>query len=199
MESLIQRLTPGRPIRRGIGSPILVVLATALVLLQAACGRDEAPPPVVDETSARELSLGKIVGFTSEDGAHVWRGLPFARPPIDELRWRAPRAPDAWTGTYEALEFGSPCIQFAGPGGRQEGLDDTDTRGSEDCLYLNVFAPRSTPEELPSGDERLPVMLWIHGGGNTIGDAHIYDASRLATGQAIIVVTTPIVFTPTAS
>jgi para-nitrobenzyl esterase len=168
--------------------PILAVSGILLLLLQFACGRDE-PPPVIDPESARELSLGKLIGFKSDDGAHVWRGIPFAEPPIGALRWRAPRAPRPWHGTLEALEFASPCIQFAGPGGRREGLDDTDTRGREDCLYLNVFAPPSKPERVPTGDARLPVMLWIHGGGNTIGDALLYDASRLATQQSVVVVT----------
>jgi para-nitrobenzyl esterase len=167
-----------------------VVLGLLLLLLQLACGSDEPPPtPVVDNASARELSLGKLVGFKSADGAHVWRGIPFAEAPTGALRWRAPRAPKAWEGTLEALEFAAPCIQFAGPGGQREGLDETDTRGQEDCLYLNVFAPPSTPEEVPTGDGRLPVMLWIHGGGNTVGDALLYDASRLATQQAVVVVT----------
>ena len=168
----------------------LVVSGITLLLLQSACGRDESQPPlVVDDSSVRELSLGRLVGFKSDDGAHVWRGIPFARPPIGALRWRAPRTQEAWQGTREALEFGPPCIQFAGPGGRPEGLDENDTRGREDCLYLNVFAPPSSPEGVPTGGKRLPVMLWIHGGGNTIGDAHIYDASRLAAGQQVIVVT----------
>jgi para-nitrobenzyl esterase len=160
-------------------------LAVAMCL---ACGDDPVPPPVVDASSARETGLGKLVGFTSEEGAHVWRGVPFAESPVGDLRWRAPRPPLPWSGTLDAIEFGSPCIQFAGPAGSQEGLDEMDTRGSEDCLYLNVFAPVSSPEDVPMGDARLPVMLWIHGGGNTLGDAHVYDASRLAIDQSVIVV-----------
>lgn len=188
MGSCSRLLIPTRPCLLRLASPILVVSGMLFLLLQIACGRDE-PPPVADDASARELSLGRLVGFRSDDGAHVWRGIPFAEPPVDALRWRAPRAPKAWEGTLEALEFGSPCIQFAGPGGRREGLDETDTRGREDCLYLNVFAPPATPERVPTGDARLPVMLWIHGGGNTIGDALLYDASRLATQQSVVVVT----------
>jgi len=176
------------PARR-FESLILVVAGLLLLQLQLACGRDESPAPVIDESSTRELALGKVVGFKSEDDAHVWRGIPFAEPPIGKLRWRAPQPPKAWNGTLETLEFASPCIQFAGPGGRREGLDDSDTRGREDCLYLNVFAPPSLPDRVPTGDAQLPVMLWIHGGGNTIGDALLYDASLLATRQAVVVVT----------
>jgi para-nitrobenzyl esterase len=165
------------------------VCGVALLLVQLACGSEDPTPPVVDEATAREISLGKIVGFESDAGAHVWRGLPFAQPPVGDLRWRAPRPPMPWADRLEALEFGSPCIQFAGPAGSQEGLDELDTRGREDCLYLNVFAPPVLPEQVPAGDSRFPVMLWIHGGGNTVGDALIYDASRLAIGQSVVVVT----------
>lgn len=174
-----------------IPRPIPTVSAMLLLLsLLVACGGEqEAPPIVADAETAREISLGRLIGSRTEDGAHVWRGIPFAEPPVGDLRWMAPRPPEAWEGTREALEFGSVCIQFSGPGGRAEGLEDTDTRGSEDCLTLNVFAPPTTPEQVPTGDARLPVMLWIHGGGNTIGDALLYDASLLATSQNVVVVT----------
>jgi para-nitrobenzyl esterase len=102
---------------------------------------------------------------------------------VGELRWRAPLAPEPWTGVREALFFGPACVQFTGPLGGPNGEEAGAPRGSEDCLYLNVFAPAA-------GGERLPVMLWIHGGGNTIGDAHLYDASRLAATQGVVVVTT---------
>jgi para-nitrobenzyl esterase len=189
MNPFSRPLPQGPPSSWRISWPFLAVCGIGMLFLQVACGREESVPPVVDETTARELTLGKLVGFTSENGAHVWRGIPFAQPPVDALRWRAPRPPTAWPATLEALEFGSPCIQFAGPAGSQEGLDEMDTRGREDCLYLNVFAPPATPEQVPTGDARLPVMLWIHGGGNTVGDALIYDASRLAIGQSVVVVT----------
>ncbi len=173
-------------ISRLLGSLGLLLPLCAL----SACRSEEEPAPIViDAESARETSLGKLVGSKSEEGAHVWRGIPFAEPPVGPLRWRAPRPPKAWAGTLEALEFGAVCIQFAGPGGRAEGLEDNDTRGEEDCLTLNVFAPPTAPEAVPTGDARLPVMVWIHGGGNTVGDALLYDASRLATEQEVVVVT----------
>ena len=171
--------------------PQHVGLGMLLLLMIVACSEEEPPSPIVviDSESARELSLGSVVGSLSEDGAHVWRGIPFAEAPVGNLRWRAPLPAKAWDGTLEALDFGSPCIQFSGPGGRSEGLEDTDTRGSEDCLTLNIFAPPATAEEVPTGDARLPVMVWIHGGGNTIGDALLYDASLLAVQQDVVVVT----------
>jgi para-nitrobenzyl esterase len=191
MRSFNRRHYASRSTRRVLSSPLLGSLGILLLLpLFAACGLNEEPPAiVVDTETLRQTSLGQIVGSTSVDGAHVWRGIPFAEPPVGDLRWRAPRPPTAWEGTLEALEFGSVCIQFAGPGGRAEGLEETDTRGNEDCLTLNVFAPPTTPKAIPTGDARLPVMLWIHGGGNTIGDALLYDGTLLAIEQKVVVVT----------
>jgi para-nitrobenzyl esterase len=174
---------------RAASRRLVLVYVTATLAL--ACG-DDAPPPkpiLASPETLRSTSLGDVIGFESEAGAHVWRGLPFAQPPVGALRWRAPRPPQPWTGTREALAFGSPCIQFAGPGGAREDLEPDDVKGSEDCLYLNVFAPPSKPGAVPKGADRLPVMFWIHGGGNTIGDAHIYDASTLAVDQNVVVVT----------
>ncbi|MGI9589731.1 MAG: carboxylesterase family protein, partial [Myxococcota bacterium] len=164
-----------------------VLLLSCLPLL-GACGDEGPPPPRADLATLRSTAQGDAVGFLSEDGAHVWRGLPFAAPPVGELRWRAPLPPPAWEGTREALAFGSPCPQFAGA--MSEGdAEDGEPTGSEDCLYLNVFAPPFAPEEVPQGLARRPVMLWIHGGGNTIGSAALYDASRLARERGVIVVT----------
>jgi len=142
---------------------------------------------VASPDTLRTTPLGRVVGFQSERGAHVWRGIPFAAPPVGELRWRAPRPPEPWTGTREALEFGSRCAQFEGPGADGDREPD-DVRGGEDCLYLNVFAPPARPDAVPAGTDRLPVMVWIHGGGNTVGDALIYDASALALDQEVVVV-----------
>jgi para-nitrobenzyl esterase len=168
----------------------LVLLSAAVVASHLACGRaGESPPPAADPSSRRVIQQGAVVGFASVEGAHVWRGIPFARPPLGDLRWRAPEPPEPWTGTLEALSFGSSCVQFAGPRAATEGKAAGEPTGSEDCLYLNVYAPHFEPDAVPRGEKRLPVMLWIHGGGNTIGDARIYDAGRLALGHRLIVVT----------
>jgi para-nitrobenzyl esterase len=167
-------------------SPIAVFLCTgALVLL--AC---EAPPPapVADESSRRELAGGEVVGFATASGGHAWLGLPYAQPPVGELRWRAPRPPQAWPDTREALVAGSSCVQLANE------LETPDAKpgtpiGNEDCLYLDVYAPRFEPAEVPDAGARLPVMFWIHGGGNTIGSGSFYDGSALATNQDLVVIT----------
>lgn len=181
-------------LRPSLPRSLRLLVRTGIVCLGAitlsGCS-DSPPPPTItpDPVTLRTTGLGDVVGFVSDRGAHVWRGLPFAAPPVGELRWRAPRPPEPWTGTREAIAFGSPCVQFAGPGGSREDLEPDALRGSEDCLYLNVFAPPIAPDAVWQDADRLPVMLWIHGGGNTIGDALIYDASKLAISEQVVVVT----------
>jgi para-nitrobenzyl esterase len=166
------------------------VIATILVSwIVCACDRAETPPPERDPSSLRSLQSGRVIGFTDDDGAHVWRGIPFATPPTGELRWRAPRPPAPWEGVREATEFGPRCVQFAGLAGGRNGADAGDPVGSEDCLTLNVYAPRLEADAVPRGSDRLPVMFWIHGGGNSLGSAHIYPGSRLALRHDVIVVT----------
>jgi len=129
------------------------------------------------------------MGFQSEEGAQVWRGIPFAQPPVGPLRWRAPQPPAPWQGPLEALSYGPSCMQFASQGGGRDGAKPGAPTGSEDCLYLNVYAPRFETESVPRGADRLPVMVWIHGGGNTIGDATVYDGGLLAVHEKLIIVT----------
>lgn len=162
---------------RALPSSLLAPLAAALML---ACG--DAPPPSADPGSVRETAQGKLVGFAHpEREAQVWRGIPYARPPVGPLRWRAPRPPEPWEGTREALAFGDECVQL-------EMRDPSEVVGSEDCLVLDVYAPRFEPDAVPEDEARLPVMVWIHGGGNSIGSSRIYDASRLAVeGQVVVV------------
>ncbi len=169
----------------------LVLLTATLIAPAPASGQDgESPPPAADPSSKRVIQQGAVAGFATEEGAHIWRGIPFAEPPLGELRWRAPVPPEPWAGTLEAVAYGSPCVQFAGPrAALTSDVSEGEPTGSEDCLYLNVHAPRFEPEAVPRGAKRLPVMLWIHGGGNTIGDARIYNAARIALGHRLVVVT----------
>jgi para-nitrobenzyl esterase len=169
---------------------VLALALVALLSVSVACGRPEPPPvPEPDPDSLRSTRTGDVVGFESPAGAHAWRGIPFATPPVGELRWRAPRPPEAWEGVRESLEFGASCVQFAGLLGGDTGAEEGDPIGDEDCLYLNVFAPPRSPEDVAGRSERLPVMFWIHGGGNTIGDTRFYDGSRLALEHQLVVVT----------
>jgi len=146
--------------------------------------------PVADVSSERLLGLGSVVGFAAASDTHAWLGIPYARAPVGPLRWRTPQVPEAWADTFDALTFGSACLQvgdsFAGvPAEDGEGFG-----GSEDCLYLNVWAPRAEADGVPTGRDRLPVMVWIHGGGNTSGSASspTYDGARLAGSEEIVLV-----------
>jgi para-nitrobenzyl esterase len=143
---------------------------------------------VADPASHRVTASGPVVGFVGEYGSHAWLGIPFAKPPTGTLRWRAPQPPDSWTTTREALEFGPACTQFPSPIGGLRGRAG-EPAGSEDCLYLNVYAPRVNEGDVPKGDQRWPVMVWIYGGANTVGSAALYNGGNLAQTEKVVVVT----------
>ncbi|VTN08659.1 Para-nitrobenzyl esterase [Raoultella terrigena] len=123
---------------------------------------------------------GTLSGI-AEQGIHIWRGIPFAAPPVGELRWRAPRPPGALAGRppgRRLLRRQLADIEYC----RELGGGDPG-RFSEDCLYLNVWAPAARTQP-------LPVMVWLHGGGFTIGAGSLppYDGQALA-GRDVVVVT----------
>jgi len=124
------------------------------------------------------LETGAIEGVT-QGTLTVYKGVPFAAAPVGELRWRPPQPPARWKGTRPATSFAPSCMQkgVSMPG---EVLGAT----SEDCLYLNIWTPAR------KAGERLPVMVWIHGGGYTNGSASmpLYWGDNLAR-RGIVVVT----------
>ena len=163
-------------------------LVVGSILVALGCvSTPQEPVRTVDKATLRGISQGTIAGYRSENGSHAWLGIPFAQPPVGDLRWRAPLPPEPWSEPREALEFGSECVQFAGPMGSD--VEPGSVVGSEDCLYLNVYAPVVGRRDRRPGDPGLPVMVWIHGGGNTVGSAHVYDASTLAARENVVVVT----------
>jgi para-nitrobenzyl esterase len=119
---------------------------------------------------------GPVQGFV-RNGIVEFLGIPYAAPPVGDLRWRPPNRHEPWTKILKASEFGNTCPQitelgvFAGP-----------VSVTEDCLYLNVFA-------VHANGKNLPVLLWIHGGGLFDGESNDYDASALAKGGPTVVVT----------
>src|SRR5579872_5944724 len=133
------------------------------VVAIAAFAASEPNAPMVSVTG------GKIQGSTVKGGA-VFKGIPFASPPVGDLRWREPAPVKAWTGVRQATQFGARCMQNG------EGV-------SEDCLYLNVWTPEWPPKS-PN-----PVMLWIHGGGNFAGASSdaIFDGEPLAEHGVVLV------------
>ncbi len=121
---------------------------------------------------------GVLIG-ASEGGIHVFKGAPYARPPLGELRW-APPEPVAWTGDRPADAFGAPCLQPTNPDGRPNG-GGVSGPTSEDCLYLNVWSPAEA--------RRAPVMLWLYGGGGVMGSGHVpaYNGSAFARDGVVLV------------
>ncbi len=111
----------------------------------------------------------------------VYRGIPFAAPPVGDLRWKPPQSAASWQGIRQATEFGNACSQPAFPSNGLYGTAPPPI--SEDCLYLNVWTPAK------SADDRLPVMVWIHGGGfvHGTGSAIGYEGENLARKGAVVV------------
>ncbi|MCG8590221.1 MAG: carboxylesterase family protein [Proteobacteria bacterium] len=162
----------------------------ALCALALACASEAPPPePVPAPESLRTPPAGDVVGIDGRYGSHTWLGIPFAEPPTGPRRWRAPEPLPRWDGVREATAHGEACVQFASPVGGLSDEPEGSVAGSEDCLTLNVYAPRFAPDAVPTGRERLPVFFWIHGGGNTIGTSRFYEGGNLATSQDAIVVT----------
>lgn len=150
------------------------------------CSSGQGPRPV-DYTSLRTAPSGPVVGYANDYGSHSYVGIPYAQPPVGSLRWRAPRPHPTWEEPLEAVEFGSSCVQFASAMGGDLSEDPGTLVGSEDCLFLNVYAPKLASAAAASAESR-PVMFWIHGGGNTIGTSSFYDGGRLAAEENVVVV-----------
>ncbi|MGD0416817.1 MAG: carboxylesterase family protein [Terriglobales bacterium] len=114
---------------------------------------------------------GLVIGFRTE-GMNAFLGIPYAAPPVGDLRWRPPKRYGSFPGlSLEATQFGSECTQAGG--------------GSEDCLFLNVFTPPGASGN--GGGPGLPVMFWIHGGGLTEGSSDAYDPKWLVKNGVIVV------------
>lgn len=139
---------------------------------------DPASAPLGDVV---ETAYGRVRGAFVEDGAVVaFRGIPYAAPPVGARRWQLPAPPAPWEGERDATELGTACHQAVIDEGfyAQEPFAQ-----SEDCLYLNVWAPAG------EADAGHPVMVWIHGGGFILGSANLagYDGEALARAGVVLV------------
>jgi len=125
--------------------------------------------------AAVNTSEGPVEGV-SKNGVTQFLGIPYAKPPVGDLRWMPPQPAAKWMAVRDAMKFGPTCAQvttlgpFAGP-----------PNSNEDCLYLNVFTP-----DLKG---KLPVLVWIHGGGYFDGASNDYDPTKLVTKGRLVVVT----------
>jgi para-nitrobenzyl esterase len=161
--------TIGRVLKKTLSSlSLLFAAGTMWVSLHGAAA---APGPLVGTQE------GIVKGFIT-NGVAEFLGVPYAEPPVGNLRWKPSKKHALWAGVLTTQAYANTCAQietlgvFAGP-----------ANNNEDCLYLNVFTPNLDPSA------RLPVMFWIHGGGNVDGESNDYDASKLASDGKTVVVT----------
>ena len=150
-------------------STTLILLAS---LITAACASVKDPVRV---------EQGQLSGSSGKNpDVRIYRGIPFAAPPVGDLRWKAPKSPASWQGVRAATAYSDDCWQTAYPAGVYQ---STLRSISEDCLYLNIWTAA------PSAKDPLPVMVWIHGGGFTrgAGTAAAYDGEILAHKGVVVV------------
>ena len=157
---------------------LLLTGAMGIILLASFVARAEFP--CSDPVPTRS---GLVQGAEDSNNttACVWKGIPFAAPPVGELRWAPPQPVGPWSGVRPADQFGDRCMQKGIMA--LEGLM-SDVGMSEDCLYLNVWRPKK--------EGTFPVMVWIHGGGyyGGSGSTAFYWGDRLAAAGDLVVVTT---------
>ena len=154
---------------------ILLLTLCLFTLLIASCTQNDG---------SLEIEGGQITGIPGEDPiVTVYKGVPFAAPPLGELRWQPPQAPASWEGVMEANTFSDACVQNlqrSRPPWTEEFMHQGDA--DEDCLYLNIWTTAR------SGDE-LPVLVYIHGGGfgEGSGSIDVYDGEALAKKNLVVV------------
>ncbi len=158
---------------------LMGAMLASSALLGTGCGKKVARP--LSTLEVPQLDSGPISGV-QEDGVWVYKGIPYAAPPVGELRWREPQPVEPWDEVRPCTEYGPACPQGEWPYPMLKELLSV-TRQDEDCLYLNVWTPASSPQE------RLPVMVWIHGGGFTVGSGSqlLYEGKHLARKGVVVV------------
>lgn len=161
-----RRAAPGRPARR--------VRAREHPVRGVPPDR-RAGLPLMASVPTVTTELGALVGLAG-DGVRRWRGIPYARPPVGELRWKAPQPPSLSGGVHVAAEYGPHAMQSPDPMNPRAVCD-------EDCLYLNVC----TPEE-PAPEGGYPVLFWLHGGGYRVGHGEqLGDGEEFARAGIVVV------------
>ena len=154
---------------------VLAVSACLIVLLSLF-----SPRPTFSADDIVAVQSGNLQGTTSADhSVRIFRGIPFAAPPVGDLRWKAPQPPKSWTGLRPADKFGSACLQTNVFGD----IYFRDAQPSEDCLNLNIWIPANAT------GKNLPVFVWYYGGGFVAGanSEPRYDGENLARKGIIVV------------
>jgi para-nitrobenzyl esterase len=142
-------------VKGAIGAALAVLAVLAAPVLAAPV---LAAPVLADEI---KVTGGTIRGLDRPDGSHLYFTIPYAAPPVGDLRWRPPAPVVPWSGVRDAATPGAPCVQA------DEGWNGADAaKGKEDCLYLSIHTPAHA-----AGD-KLPVLFWIHGGSNRAGSGY---------------------------
>lgn len=143
---------------------LVYLFAISFALLLNACS--SLPPEQV------KVEQGIVQG-TIENDLRIFKGIPFAKSPIGNLRWKAPQPAEKWEGVKTATEYAPAPFQGGNPPSGK----------SEDCLYLNIWTPTM------SAEEKLPVLVWIYGGGFSFGSTAEpgYDGSKLAKKGVILI------------
>jgi len=174
-------------------SVVILLLAFALFIVNPAqAGQKNLPGPpehanATDNAAQNnhntvvQTEYGKLRGYVNEGRTLVWKGVPYAKPPVGELRWMAPQDPDSWNGVREAIFPAQECTQLLTT---REWIRTGEAVGSEDCLYVDIYRPQRPAYHR----EQLPVYVWIHGGSNNFGSAKLYDGGVLAQRSDVVVV-----------
>ncbi|MBA8825078.1 para-nitrobenzyl esterase [Saccharopolyspora lacisalsi] len=162
--------------RRSLVPRALLSSFAALLLMLTTTATAAPPRPSAVVSTDEGLVRGQV-----HDEYRLFQGIPYAEPPVGDLRWRPPRPAAAWNGVRDATYPRSRCPQPTRPGQQQQrpGFD-------EDCLYLNVTTPVSAKR---TNGSKPPVMVWVHGGNNETGSGSRYDARELAVRGNVVVVT----------
>jgi para-nitrobenzyl esterase len=168
----------------GTGFAYIAVNQSPQLFEKSVAGLYQTEERAVDSSSELQIDSGKLVGFADSYNTYAWLGIPYAKAPVGELRWKAPKPAVHWGSTLQATDYGNSCIQLAGPLAGVED-DGKEIVGNEDCLSLNIWAPKSAL----NSTKKLPVMYWIHGGGNDSGSGKVFQGHHLAGEKDVIVVT----------
>src|SRR5512145_1482612 len=153
----------------------LMILFSVLILVVGCSSSEDLLPLPINKTVSTDF--GDVRGVTADE-VWVWKGIPFAKPPVGALRWKAPVDPDPWAGVRDASQPCSECVQQVYD---PHWFSANTFIGSEDCLYLDIYAPRTWATN-------LPVYVYIHGGSNNFGSAKQYKGSVIAKRGNMIVV-----------